>query len=94
MYEGVARAGNAFRDRYAKLGLLIPEDLLKMLRELDDLMWQKFIVASVYGKDQTADDRITLFKASDWSELSDAIARIRAALRAAIGDVAKDARNE
>lgn len=93
LYEGVARAGNTFRNRYAKLGLLIPEGLLKSLRDLDDLMWKKYIVANVYGKDQTATDRMTLFKASDWSEITESVKGIRAALRDALGDVAEDARN-
>ncbi len=74
------------------LAYSIPEELLRALRELDDLMWEKVVVANVYGKQQTADDRMTLFKASDWSRITDAISAIRLALRATLGDVAKDAR--
>jgi hypothetical protein len=80
------------RKRCAQVALLLPETVFESLEELNDLLWKARTLAFVYGREQSAEDRIFLSMNSQVTKIHASINALRGLLRNALGDVATEAR--
>jgi hypothetical protein len=92
MFRRSETFADKFRRRYPQLSLLLSDSVVEQLQHLDDLLWKRFIAASVHGQDQTTGDRVAMFEESGAPDMRKALRILRIALRQELGTVADDAR--
>lgn len=89
LLKGVTDSLAAYRERYSKLALLLPENIVNQLGELNVAITLRFINARAYGLHQDAWPISKMEK--NWSEVNRRVKELRASLRTALGDVERDA---
>lgn len=85
--EQATNAGTSFQDHYAKLAIFFEDDVLVQLESLNQLLYKKRIMARVFGREQTIEDRLTLATESEWRAVSAQIKTLRRSLQQYLGVV-------